>query len=93
MTPEKAREAAAVMLAFADGKKIECKTATGPDPWIEVAEPRWQWYGTKYRVAPEPWEGKIWLHPNGSYMTPAIALGDERMEEEGWRLITVKEVI
>ena len=93
MTPEQAREAAAVMLAFADGKKIECKTATGPDTWAEVAEPCWEWDGMKYRVAPELWEGQLWVHPKGGYLTPATALGDERVFGAGWRLITAKEVI
>jgi len=93
MTPEQAREAAAVMLAFADGKKIECKPINNSDPWNKVDEPIWNWYRMKYRVAPDQWEGEIWVHPKGGYLTPSVALGDERMEEGGWRLITAKEVI
>ena len=91
MTPEQAREAAAVMLAFADGKKIECKTAKGSDPWVDVAEPCWEWDGMKYRVAPELWEGKILVHANGDI---ACMEGNEPLLNlPGWRLITVKEVI
>ena len=89
MTPEQAREAAAVMLEFADGKKIECKTATGPDPWVEVAEPCWEWDCMKYRVA--PWEGKIWVSENGSIREGSFYIADP--SDSLWRLITAKEVI
>jgi len=80
------------MLAFADGKKIECRIKTGLDPWVEVAgDPLWNFAYCEYRVAPEQWEGKILVHANGDI---ACMEGNEPLLNlPGWRLITVKEVI
>ena len=90
MTPERAREAAAVMLAFADGKKIEARRKT-TGTWSVKREPVFDFCGYDYRVAPEPWEGKILVHANGDI---ACLEGNEPLLNlPGWRLITVKEVI
>ena len=56
MTKEKAREAAQVMLAWADGKEVECKYPYG---WDKVDMPNWDWLAFTYRIKPtatlRPW--------------------------------------
>ena len=56
MTREKAREAAAVMLAWADGKEVECKYSYG---WERIDQPNWSWDALDYRIKPaktlRPW--------------------------------------
>ena len=79
------------MLAFAEGKKIEWKSATRDCDWQATGQPQWDWCVCKYRVAPEQWEGKILVHANGDI---ACMEGNEPLLNlPGWRLITVKEVI
>ena len=92
MTPQQSREAAAVMLAFANGKKLQYSHKCN-GVWRQCLAPIWDWSVKEYRVAPEPWEGQLWVHPKGGYLTPATALGDERVFGAGWRLITAKEVM
>lgn len=52
MTREEARKAAEVMLAYADGKKIEFLSGNGS--WKEVAIPGFNWGIDDYRIKPEP---------------------------------------
>lgn len=93
MTPEETRHAAQVMLAHAQGKRIQWQTRQNTDGfWNDTEIPRWDWCKLEYRVAPERWSGKIWVHPDGSYMTPATAMGEGRLVAAGWRLIEAKEV-
>ena len=58
MTREQAREAAAVMLAWADGKEVEY-SPQGYSIWKPNAEPCWSWSGCNYRIKPtatlRPW--------------------------------------
>lgn len=91
MTPQEAREAAAVMLAFADGKKIECKLRDRPDQWSILNKPVWNWESAEYRVAPEPWTGKIWVNGDKTAIYRESHDADE-WRNEGYRLITAKEV-
>lgn len=58
MTPqESAREKAAVMLAFAEGKAIECKKRYDEnDPWQEIEVPKWSFLDFDYRIKREPRE-------------------------------------
>ena len=51
MTREQAREAAAVMLAWADGKEVEYMSSNG---WMEATTPRWNWLSTPFRLKPTP---------------------------------------
>ena len=56
MTREEAREAAEVMLAYADGKKMEYKSR-GSDKWEEIEDfalPNFNWNNYEYRIKPEP---------------------------------------
>lgn len=48
-------EMCAVMQAFKDGKKIECKfSRLDGDTWDETVKPHWNWEQLDYRVKPEP---------------------------------------
>lgn len=93
MTPEQTREAAAVMLAFADGNRIECKYVNRKE-WTKVDTPVWNWDVVEYRVASEPWRGKLWVHPVNVVraFSPNRDTDPQMMEADGWKLITVKEV-
>ena len=57
MTREQAREAAAVMLAWADGKKVEFKCISMD--WMRTDTPEWNWIAYNYRIKPtaklRPW--------------------------------------
>ena len=53
MTKEQAREAAAVMLAWADGKEVEvCRKRTGK--WGFTYNPIFDWESYDYRIKPTP---------------------------------------
>jgi hypothetical protein len=91
MTPEQAREAAAVMLAFADGSRIECKYVNREE-WSKVDTPVWNWDVVEYRVAPEPWTGKIWVHPDGQVERAIDGHNKDAWQKNKWKLITAKEV-
>lgn len=92
MTLEETRQAAAVMLAYAEGKPIQWRDAEDESDQWEICEiPLWNWDVWEYRVAPERWAGKIWVHPDGrvvhDYGEPP-----EILKKHGWRLIEAKEV-
>lgn len=56
MTREEARKAAEVMLAYADGKKMEYNSR-GSDKWEEIEDfalPNFNWNNYEYRIKPEP---------------------------------------
>ncbi len=53
MTREEARKAAEVMLAYAEGKEIECKTPYEPD-YFDMKVPMFDWGRCDYRVKSEP---------------------------------------
>ncbi len=77
------------MLAFAEGKKIECRIRYEEKAeWVHLSYPSWSWDESEYRVAPERWSGKLWIRHDGL----AVA-GTGSMEPmTGWRLIEAKEV-
>lgn len=52
MTREQAREAAAVMLGWADGREVE-KKRRGTVEWLE-SDPLWDWASYTYRIKPTP---------------------------------------
>lgn len=57
MTQEEAKKAAEVMLAYAEGKKIESKRRIfSDDSWCEImgGEPVFNWQNCNYRIKPEP---------------------------------------
>lgn len=56
MTREEARQAAEVMMAYADGREIEFNNSgvENNHHWIETTEPIFNWSKRKYRMKPEP---------------------------------------
>lgn len=52
MTREEARKAAEVMLAYAEGKKIEFYNVR--DEWIITLNPQFNWLDFDYRIKKEP---------------------------------------
>lgn len=52
MTREKAKKAAEVMLAYADGKEIQYYDDCFK--WIDVNEPAFDWFKREYRIKQEP---------------------------------------
>jgi hypothetical protein len=59
MNIEQTKEAAAVMLAWADGKEIEYKEMALTGGWTTTENPQWRWKDFSYRIKPaatiRPW--------------------------------------
>lgn len=62
MTPEQLREAASVMLAAADGKKIEVRAIAMYGNWVDTNCGRWDWSKYVYRIKPEPRKVRVRLY-------------------------------
>ena len=93
MTLEETRQAAAVMLAFAEGKKIEFRErGSSKKWWLIFGDPEWMWCSVEYRVAPERWSGKIWVHKATGNVRDELHFGGVAPIEGGWQLIEAKEV-
>ncbi len=74
MDAEQTRQAAAVMIAWAGGKTVELRPAIGPEePWKTVFVPHWNWQEGEFRIAPEPMEVEVWVHPDGSIFSKCAA--------------------
>ena len=60
MTPEELKYAASVMLAAAEGKKIQYRSKGEiHEQWGET-RPSWNWDLFDYRIAPEPRKPREW---------------------------------
>lgn len=92
MTPEEAREAAEVMLAFAEGAEIEYRNEASDHEWLPLPTPSWAWENSEYRVKPKLWRNKLWVHKNGSSLPFCGTEDPHRWVSSGWRLIEVEEV-
>jgi hypothetical protein len=91
MDTEETKEAVAIMLAYIDGKAIEYRSEGSP-LWKETKRPAWDFHGNEYRIKPDPWEGEIWVHENGSaYVNVQNGNKNTMMLKQGFRLINVKE--
>lgn len=68
MNVEETKAAAAVMIAYAEGKPIECRYKhSGTAMWGPfVGSIVWDWGQYEYRIAPKPVEVEVWVHPDGS---------------------------
>jgi len=53
MTPEETRQAASLMIAHAEGEKIEQERKDGHCPWHGAIEPSWSFTVYNYRVKPK----------------------------------------
>ena len=56
MTREEARQAAEVMMAYAEGKEIELngRSSCGCQMWRETSDPTFNWYDFMYRTKTKP---------------------------------------
>ena len=55
MTRDEAKEAAMVMLAYANGKKIQCNdNHLGNGEWVTTDNPSFNWDKYAYRIKPQP---------------------------------------
>lgn len=56
MTREEARQAAEVMMAYAEGKEIELngRSSCGCQMWEETSDPTFNWYDFMYRTKTKP---------------------------------------
>lgn len=54
MTQKEAREAAEVMMAYADGAEIECRVRLTGKEWNRINGPWFNWFTFEYRIKPEP---------------------------------------
>lgn len=68
MNAEQLREAASVMLAAAEGKKIQWRNRGCNSNW-STFRPRdtivWDWSTYEFRIAPEPLECWVNVYPDG----------------------------
>jgi hypothetical protein len=100
MTPEETKQAAAVMIAWAKGKPIQSRAVLRTDLEWTTFEPGhrppvWDWEDYDYRIAPEPMEVEVWVHPDGMIAQRGLS-GDAHMTRHGYTLrratIHVEEV-
>lgn len=88
MTPEQLREAAAVMLAAADGKAIESRMVGAQVPWGPSVRPCWDFEMFEYRIKPEFWKVRvaIYKNPADGYHLPIMDVYLPRYE--GWERVS-----
>jgi hypothetical protein len=96
MTP---KEMAAVMVAFEDGKPIDCRQRISLGAWQRVDLPSWDWTYWEYRVHPEPPKPReVWMCDCISevFASRARAEKDARALNVGYRrpdIIHFREVV
>jgi hypothetical protein len=95
MTPEQLREAAAVMLAAADGKAIQAKIWDSVGEWSDISPENLMQmiYGRrKIRIKPEPRKVRVRLykHPSDGPIPIIYAL---RADDVGGSFIPVSDIV
>lgn len=87
MTQEETKAAAAVMLA-SETKNIQQRFRYGKSEadWLDVNEPEWDWDSYDYRIAPEPVEVEVWVHPDGRIRNRKYWPDSETANYEGFTL-------
>jgi len=90
MNREDTREAAQVMMAYADGKEVEIRHRYRKEGWHIRGIPIWDWVNTEYRVKKR--SGKVWLliDPQGACSRVYKAEGDARFSALDSSSIVVK---
>jgi hypothetical protein len=91
MTREETLAAAKVMMAYAEGARIQVR-AKGREEWLNWEGPKWDWERLEYRVRPEPQEVFIWVradHDPVLYSARRSYLFDESV----WTKKKFREVI
>jgi hypothetical protein len=90
MTPEQLRNAAAVMLAAAEGKPLESRPY-GTKEWSTVTTPAWNWNSVEYRIKPEPREW--WLVNSVAFGVLEDAICYQAQRTPNTEIIHVREVL
>jgi hypothetical protein len=88
MTHEEAIIAAGVMLAWAEGKKVQGRWRNSSCEWGDCSDPAWQWETNEYRIKPEPREW--WL--NDCFVGYGFKDAAKSMSKPGFEPIHVREV-
>lgn len=80
MTPDETREAAQVMLAFAEGQRVQRRRWACSDwsDWVGCV-PAWDWETFEYRVKPKPREWWVSVNEQGE----AICVRSEKPNMAG----------
>lgn len=87
MTEQETKSAAQVMLAYAEGKQIECRYRhSSTAKWGPfVGSIVWDWGQYEFRLAPEPVEVEVWCHKDGNVATSDM-IPQIRPQDYGWTL-------
>ena len=92
MTPEQLREAAAVMLAAADGKKIERRWKQGSErAWEEKPSfHHWNFDNIEYRIKPEPRKARVALykHSVSQAIEPRCVYDEKDSPFSAWKRVS-----
>lgn len=80
MNREETRKAAEVMMHYANGGEVECRTKSGgTNQWIAPSAYSWDWVEVEYRIKPQPVEVTCYVvvspagGPQVTFMTKAAA--------------------
>lgn len=81
------QQAAAVMLA-SETKNIQERYRHGKsdDGWVDCLDPDWDWDSFEYRVAPEPTDVEVWVHPDGPMHIYKVQQDHQEWVSNGWTL-------
>lgn len=92
MTPEELRDAAAVMLAAADGKQVQLRTrgVQYSTEWKDCVCPNWNWHDFDYRVKPEPLECYV-IFDEDNHPTRALRHYAAFTIGSGYRIVKMRE--
>lgn len=88
MTPEQAKHNAAVLLAYAEGNKIEFRRPPQPN-WFQAQgeELSFEFDQLEYRVAPEPQEFDVWVKGDR-----IVTRGHLEIQSDGWKPARVRVI-
>lgn len=86
MNAEETKAAAAVMIA-SETKNIQQRYRHGKsdEGWVDCPEPDWDWDMFEFRIAPEPLEVEVWVHPDGRVMSDSPWNDPIKLAEMGWK--------
>lgn len=83
-----------VLKAFVNGAIVQIFAG---GTWTDLESPNFDDETTQYRVKPAPVEMEVWYHDSGKgdrlYQAQAIKESDSYMRSQGYRKITVREVV
>lgn len=90
---QRAYDQAQVMLAFSQGKRVECHIKDAHDSWCSVSPTYnlWEFDKLVFRIAPEPQEVWLWVHPDGKAYTVS-SMDRAYMESQGYTKKLFREV-